>query len=127
VVAGDGPLEDVLDAVELADLLALGDGGSDPDGGVERREPGATSAPPPAEDAVRHYREVELAGDDLLLGERGRPGPGGEAGHQVGDLLVLGQELRGGRPLRPEAVAVHGQVASALVRERLEQRGREAV
>src|SRR6185312_5025338 len=123
-VRGDSPLEHVRSAVEVPDVLAVGDLRPVPGRRVDGGQARAAGPHPLDERALRHHLQRQFPGRDLLLRLGHHAGPGREARHQVRDLVVVGEQVPGGEPRLAEAVAVHGQPARPLLAERRNERRR---
>jgi hypothetical protein len=107
-------------AAELPLLLPARQVGPDTRRRVERRQSRAAGADALDQGALGHQLEIDLARPDRVVHgstpRRDRP----VGCDDLPDLVVLGQDLRGGWPHAPD-VADEGEFAAALRPQRLEQ------
>jgi hypothetical protein len=119
--------EDVVDAVDGADLLALRDRRTDAGARVEGPDAGAAGPQALHEGALRHQLDLDLTGLDLLLGRGpGLARSGGERDDQAVHLAVLdegvGPVVAGAERVRDDA-----EPPGALFAQRDGETGRKAV
>jgi len=93
-IGAHSSFQNIPPPVEDARFLAGDDVGADAGWGVECRQSGAAGAHPFDQRALRHQLERDLPGLDRRLDRRGARRVGGEAGDELLDLAILGQDLR---------------------------------
>jgi hypothetical protein len=112
----------VRPAIEVPDLLAVGDRGSDPGRGEEGGDPGAARAQFLGQRSLRRELDLQLAGEVLTLEDLVLTDVGAD---HLGDLPGLEQDPE---PVVVDAAVVgdHREVGGALGAERRDRRLRYA-